>query len=79
MVAVDFTPGFEMALGAATPLTRYAAFVRDATSRRPTATGADLAADGLHRLLRTEAARLRDVAGPDWEAAGPLLAAAFAD
>jgi hypothetical protein len=79
MVAVDFTPGFEAALGTATPLTRYSAFVRDAMSRLPPSGGGHLPDDQLHRLLRSEAERLRQVAGPDWEAAAQLLATAVAD
>jgi hypothetical protein len=78
MVAVDFTPGFETLLGNASPLTRYAAFVIDATSRRPATPGARID-DELERLLHAEAIRLRTSAPEDWEAAGELLAAASTD
>jgi hypothetical protein len=75
MVAVDYTPGFENLLGSASPLARYAAFVIDATARKPatTAAGAD---EELQRLLHTESVRLRASARPDWEAASELLVAA---
>jgi hypothetical protein len=78
MVAVDFTPGFETLLGSASPLTRYAAFVIDATSRRPATPGARMDNE-LERLLHAEAIRLRTSACDDWEAAGELLAAASTD
>jgi hypothetical protein len=75
MVAVDFTPGYETELGNASPLVRYAAFVLDATARRPATPGARVD-DDFARLLRTEAARLQATAGRDWEAAAELLEAA---
>ena len=81
MVAVDFVPGFEAALGVASPLTRYAAFVRDATARQPTrkrtAAVARWPDDSLDRLLRAESARLSSTASAEWRAAGALLVAAF--
>jgi len=75
MVAVDFTPGFEAVLAAASPLTRYAAFVRDAARREPTSAEARTG-DDVVRLLHTESARLRRTSAADWEAAGALLVAA---
>src|SRR5262245_30116674 len=75
MVAVDYTPGFESLLGDTSPLTRYAAFVIDATSRRAAALSGHMDEE-LERLLRAEATRLRTTARPDWDAAAELLAAA---
>jgi hypothetical protein len=78
MVAVDYTPGFEKLLGDATPLARYAAFVIDATARKPVGS-AGRAADDLEQLLRSEAVRLRTTAPADWAAADGLLEAAATD
>ncbi len=75
MVAVDFTPGFEALLAATSPLTRYAAFVRDAAGREPTSSEVRTG-DNLLRLLHSESARLRRTSASDWEAAGALLVAA---
>ena len=72
MVAVDFTPGFEALLAATSPLTRYAAFVRDALARHPTGATAD-ADQGIVRLLRAEGRRLRGDAPVDWLAGERLL------
>jgi hypothetical protein len=81
MVAVDFVPGFEATLGVVTPLTRYAAFVRDATARQPatrrTAALARWPDDPLEHLLRAERARLSTTESADWRAADALLVAAF--
>lgn len=72
MVEVDFTPGFETRLAAAAPLTRFAAFVRDALARRARP-GAARLEDELGRLVATEAARLEATAPEAWEAASSLL------
>ncbi len=72
MVAVDFTPGFEATLSAASVTSRYAAFVRDTLDRHPASRGADADA-GLLQLLRHEAARLQADAPADWEAGARLL------
>jgi hypothetical protein len=77
MVAVDYTPGFEADLAASSPLTRYAAFVRDAAGREPTSSEVRTG-DDLLRLLHSESARLRMTSASDWEAAGALLVAAGA-
>ncbi|HEX5015267.1 MAG TPA: hypothetical protein VFV72_14035 [Candidatus Limnocylindrales bacterium] len=80
MVAVDFTPGFEAALAAASPLTRYAAFIRDASARRPgvaRAASAGWPDEPLDRLLRAETARLATEAPREWRSAAALLVAAF--
>ena len=76
MVAVDFTPGFEATLAQATPLTRYAAFVRDGLARRAAGV-AFRPDDDLRRLLANESARLRAAARSDWDAAEVVLHAAF--
>jgi hypothetical protein len=77
MVAVDYTPGFEVDLAASSPLTRYAAFVRDAAGREPTSSEVRTG-DDLVRLLHNESARLQRTSASDWEAAGALLVAAGA-
>jgi hypothetical protein len=79
MVAVDFKPGFETAFGDATPLTRYAAFVRDTDQRRRTARRRDAIDDDLGRLLQRESTRLRATAPDPWDAAGALLDAQILD
>ncbi len=77
MVAIDFTPGFEAAFADATPLTRYAAFIRDWDERHSarTATSGD---DDLRRLLRHESVRLRASASAEWASAGAIMAATVA-
>ena len=79
MVAVDFKTGFEQALAAATPLTRYAAFLCDADRRRRTPGNTASFDDDLGRLLRHEADRLRASAPTEWDAAGAFLDAAALD
>jgi hypothetical protein len=75
MVSVDFTPGFEAAFAAADPLTRYAAFIRDAETRRHGSRDPDLADDELSGLVRREATRLRASAPEAWAAGSTLLTA----
>jgi hypothetical protein len=78
MVAVDFSPGFEATLAAASPVTRYAAFVRDSLRRLP----ADAATDAdrsLTLLIRHEASRLRSDAAADWQGGERLLDATKGD
>lgn len=82
MIAVDYKPGFEAGLGAASPLTRYAAFVRDAVARRDARRDArrQAAPDGeLDQLLRIEGRRLQAGSPADWAAAGRLLEAGRAE
>lgn len=79
MVAVDFNPGFERSFAAAEPVTRYAAFVRDAEQRRRQQRQSTSFDDALDRLVRDEAARLRACAPIAWDAAGVLLDAAVLD
>ena len=74
MVAVDFKPGFETLFGDATPLMRYAAFVRDAHQRLRSQRSA-APDDDFRRLLEHEATRLQATAPDQWAAAGGLLEA----
>lgn len=73
-IAVDFDPGFEATLAEASPLARYAAFVRDRTERRRPDGRKGWTEDAVGRLLRVEGARLVATAPDDWAAAGELLA-----
>jgi hypothetical protein len=79
LAAVDVTHGFEARLAAATPLTRYAAFLRDRSARSWRPGPAVRGSDDLEPVLRREATRLRTTAPRDWTAAEPLLAAATLD
>lgn len=76
MVAVDYVPGFEAEFGAASPLARYGAFIRDADRRRRTGPLAREPDDAFGRLVGAESERLRSTAAADWAAAGRLLEAA---
>ena len=58
MIAVDYRPGFEAAIGDASPIARYAAFVRDCAERRRAVSSAG-AEDRLTSLIRHEVIRLR--------------------
>jgi hypothetical protein len=74
MVAVDYTDGFEQILADADPVTRYAAFVREALERL-----ASHRADGrleLEALLRHERLRLETEAPAAWTGSAALLGAA---
>ena len=64
MVAVDFKPGFEPASATADPLTRYAAFVRDAAGREPTSSEVRTGDDLLPAPPTSRSARLRTTSGP---------------
>jgi hypothetical protein len=72
MVAIDYVPGFETAIGDVSPLVRYAAFVRDCVERRRTAPSPG-AEDRLTSLIRHEAIRLRRDQASEWAAASRLL------
>lgn len=76
MVAVDYGPGFEALFGDASPMTRYAAFVRDSDQRRRRTRTSAAVDDDLGRLIRHEAIRLRASAAEQWDAAEALLDAA---
>jgi hypothetical protein len=77
MAAVDLKKGFEKLFADATPLARYAAFLRDTDQRRPARRSE--AVDDLGQLLRHEATRLRSTCPEQWAAAGELLDAAVLD
>jgi hypothetical protein len=79
MVAVDYLPAFEARCSEASPLSRYAAFVRDTQRRHRRAQVSTPVDDELCQLVRQEAARLQRTAPTDWEAAGDLLEAAKLD
>jgi len=70
MVQVDFTPGFEARLADSPPLSRYAAFVRDARTRCARSASPD---EDLRRLMAAEATRLEASAPSDWAAGSRLL------
>ena len=72
MIAVDYRPGFEATIGDASPLVRYAAFVRDCAERRRAVPSAG-AEDRLTSLIRHEAIRLRRDQASEWAAASRLL------
>jgi hypothetical protein len=75
MVAVDFKSGFETLFADATPMARYAAFVRDSDRRRCDTRRSAATQDDLSRLLRHESKRLQASAPDQWAAAGTLLEA----
>ena len=79
MIAVDYRPAFEARCSEASPLTRYAAFVRDTDRRHRRAQGSIPVDDELCQLVRQEAARLQRTAPTDWAAAGDFLEAAKLD
>ena len=68
MVQVDFTPGFESRLAEASPLTRYAAFVRDARARSSRMGDSRSLDEELCHLMAAEGDRLRAVAPDEWDA-----------
>lgn len=74
LVAIDFTPGAEARIAAATPAERYAAFLQHDLARiRRTSRLLDAYRDDA-RLLRVEAARLSRRWPEAWVAGGRLLA-----
>jgi hypothetical protein len=79
LIAIDYVPGFEAAFSEASPMTRYAAFIRDAARRRRGSRCAALTDDEVARIVRREATRLRAPAMPEWDAAATLLAGAIVD
>lgn len=73
LVPIDFQPGAERAISAATPATRYAAFLQHEVPRL----GIELVREAYGadaRLLRAEAERLRLRDPQAWEAGAALLA-----
>jgi hypothetical protein len=75
MIAIDFLPGFEQRLAAATPVARYAAFVADFLGRCEASDSMREAHASLITELRRERSRLvADVPGA-WSSGLVLLAA----
>jgi hypothetical protein len=73
LVTVDYIPGFEKRLAAATPLARYAAFIADADRRTRTMTISTLDARPFAATVRSEAGRLRGDHPDAWKAGLGLL------
>jgi hypothetical protein len=59
MIAIDYTPGFEAAFGAASPPGRYAAFVGDFVARYAASAILQSGQPEAYRLLRAEQTRLK--------------------
>lgn len=76
MVAVDYAPGFEGLAAAATPLTRYAAFLADLSARLDHSPNLRTTEPALWRLIDHEAGRLQRDHLDDWTAGVALLEAA---
>ena len=72
LLAVDYTPGFEALLSRADPISRYAAFIADTTSRYRASRDLRGHEPDLWMLLQAEERRLC-VANPTEWAAGGLL------
>jgi hypothetical protein len=73
MVAVDFVPGFEAQLAAASPITRYAAFVGDFIRRYRTSWALRSGHPDLWTLLDGEQRRLQREHVADWSLGLTLL------
>ena len=73
LVTVDYVPGFERLLAAATPLARYAAFIADAEMRDRALSIAALDARPFAGTARSEAIRLRRDHPDDWQGGLALL------
>jgi hypothetical protein len=78
LLAVDYEPGFEALLARADPISRYAAFVADTTSRYRASAALRANEPDLWMSLQAEEARLRRENPTEW-AAGALLRAKAAD
>lgn len=76
MVAVDYAPGFEGLAAAATPLTRYAAFLADLSARLDRSSNLRTTEPALWRLIDHESARLQGSQPAEWTAGLALLDAA---
>ncbi len=79
MVAVDYAPGFEAAIGRADPVTRYAAFIDDLAERYRRSQPLRSTHAELWRLLQVEEGRLRQREPEAWAAGIALRAAAGID
>jgi hypothetical protein len=74
LVTVDYVPGFEERLAAASPLVRYAAFIQDAECRDRDRRIRELDDRPFASTVRAEAHRLRRDHPDEWRAASALLA-----
>ena len=72
MIAIDFVPGFEARLAAATPEARYGAFLADLTDRYATRPALRQAQPRLWSILAAEGRRL-ERSCPDAIRDGKLL------
>ena len=77
LVAVDYVPGFEVRLGGAQPVARYAAFVADTVGRYRASPELRAGHADLWTLIQAEERRLRRD-DPDGWADGLVLLAAMA-
>lgn len=75
MVAVDYTPGFESQIAAASPLGRYCAFVADYMSRRQGRPELQARDHRLWQVLRKEAIRLERDRPEAWTEGRAILVA----
>ena len=75
LLAVDFVPGFEARLGAATPVTRFAAFVADTVHRYRSSPALRDDHPELWAVLEAEGRRLRIDNRAEWADGLELLAA----
>ena len=76
MIAIDYQPGFEQQLTAATPLARYSSFLADFRRRCEASIRFREADEALVDLLDIERERVRTTSPADWAAGLELLAAA---
>jgi hypothetical protein len=76
MIAVDYTPGFEARVAAASPLGRYCAFVDDFTERREGCPELQARDQRLWQILRGESSRLRLDQPEAWAEGREIRAAA---
>jgi len=74
LLAVDYAPGFEKRAAKADPITRYAAFVGDTTTRYRANSSLRTQHPELWTLLQAEERRLRTTRSTEW-AAGQALRA----
>jgi hypothetical protein len=72
LLAVDYIPGFEAVAAQADPVTRYAAFVADATARYRTSPVLRTQQADLWQMLQVEERRLRASHPSEW-ASGEVL------
>ncbi len=76
MIAIDYQPGFEQQLAAATPLARYSSFLADFRRRCEASIRFREADETLVDLLDIERERIQATCPADWFAGLDLLAAA---